>query len=169
MHKLSLIIRKEEASLSLDLAPNWESWRVNQTHSTIRSQGWNVWMWSIKPITIQLLILQEFWRRSKQHLMLMMKTVELGICIHRLITACSKSPDSDPHKIASKQLTALKPDCCLLRNPLCHDNTCLLKHEEQLYEFKKDVRTSLLPLDLEDEDEVLQLQSTIEKTILIIH
>lgn len=48
------------------------------------------------------------------------------------------------------------------------DNTCLLKQHEELSEFKKelsDVCTSLLSLDLEDEDEVLQLQSAIEKAI----
>jgi hypothetical protein len=99
----------------------------------------------------------------------------LGIRIQRLITACSKSPDSDPHKIASKQLTThLKTrlssvvDSISSMSPAA-DNTCLLKqHEEQLSEFKKelsDVRTSLLSLDLEEDDEVLQLQAAVEKII----
>jgi hypothetical protein len=57
----------------------------------------------------------------------------LGICIQRLITACSKSPDSDPHKIASKQLTRLKTRLSSVVDSISSmssaaDNTCLLKH-----------------------------------------
>ncbi len=49
------------------------------------------------------------------------------------------------------------------------NNTCLFgQHEEQLLEFKRelsDVLNSLLQLDLEDDDEVLQSQSVEEKGI----
>ena len=99
---------------------------------------------------------------------------QLGIRIQRLITACSKSLDSNPHKIASKQLTCLKTRLSKVEESISStssdtDNTCLLKqHEEQLSEFKKelsDVRTSLLSLDLKDDDEVLQLQAAVEKAI----
>lgn len=97
---------------------------------------------------------------------------QLSICIERLISACPKSLDSNSYKIASKRLTHLKARLSLVEEsitpmPTETDDTCLLKqHEEQLSEFKKelgDVRTSLLSLDLEDE--VLQLQSSVEKTI----
>ena len=90
----------------------------------------------------------------------------------RLIAACSKSPDSDPHKTTSRHLTRLKSRLSKVQDsisPLEAENTCLLKqYEEQLSEFKGelgDVRTSLLSLDLEDEDEVFQLQAAVEKAI----
>ena len=99
---------------------------------------------------------------------------QLGIRIQRLITACSKSPDSNPHKIALKQLSRLKARLSPVNDSIASlssetDNNYLLKqHEEQLSEFKKelsDVHNSLLSLDLEDGDEVLQSQSAVEKTI----
>ena len=99
---------------------------------------------------------------------------QLGIRIQRLIAACSKSLDSNPHKIASKQLGCLKARLSKVEEFISSmssdtDNTCLLKqHEEQISEFKKelsDVRTTLLSLDLKDDDEVLQLQAVVEKAI----
>ena len=76
--------------------------------------------------------------------------------------------------MALKQLTRLKARLSSVEESISSissdaDDACLLKqHEEQLSEFKKelgDVQTSLLSLDLEDEDEVLQLQSAVERTI----
>ena len=99
---------------------------------------------------------------------------QLGIRIQRLIAACSKSLDSNPHKIASKQLGCLKARLSKVEESISSmssdaDNTCLLKqHEEQISEFKNelsDVRTSLPSLDLKDDDEVLQLQTAVEKAI----
>ena len=119
-------------------------------------------------------MIKELSRWSKKHLMNMMKLWQLGIHIQRLITACSKSPDSNLHKKASKQLSRLKARLPPVNDSIASvssetDNTCLLEqHEEQLSEFKKelsDVRNSLLSLDLEDEDEVFQPQSAVEKTI----
>ena len=99
---------------------------------------------------------------------------QLGIRIQCLITACSKSPNSNPHKIASRQLSRLKAKLSSVNDSIASlsadtDNTCLLKqHEEQLSEFKKElseVHNSLLSLDLKDDDEVLQSQSAVEKAI----
>ena len=99
---------------------------------------------------------------------------QLGIRIQHLVTACSKSSDSNPRKIASKQLSRLKAKLSSVGDSIASlssdtDNTCLLKqHQEQLSEFKKelkDVRNSLFSLDLADEDEVVQSQSAVEKAI----
>lgn len=99
---------------------------------------------------------------------------QLGIRLEHLITACAKSPDSNPHKIATKQLARLKNKLSSVDSSIASlssddDNSCLLKqHQEQLSEFKKelsDVRNSLLSLDLEDDDEVLLSQSDVEKAI----
>ena len=63
---------------------------------------------------------------------------KLGICVQRLIAACFKSLDSNPHKIASKQLARLKASLSRVEGSISSDadNTCPLKqHEEQLSEF----------------------------------
>ena len=63
--------------------------------------------------------------------------VQLGIRIQWLITACSKSPDSVYHKIASKQLTCLMARLLSVEESIASMLPCLLKqHEEQLSEFK---------------------------------
>lgn len=59
-------------------------------------------------------------------------------------------------KLGELEGSADRPDTHLLR-----------QHEEQLSEFKKDVRNALLPLDLADDDEVLQLWRKASSTSLL--
>ena len=98
----------------------------------------------------------------------------LTVRIQHLLEVCTSSRASNPLNIASRRLLRLRK--CLASvaesvNSLSGepDNVCVLhQHQEQLSDFKAelaDVRNSLLPLDLRDEDDLSKLQAEIEKHI----
>ena len=99
---------------------------------------------------------------------------ELAICIQKLISTCSAPSDPNPRKIQSRRITRLEKSlstACEEIKTLSErsDDTCLIcQHEEQLLDFKReleDIRKCLLPLDLNDDDELSVLHIKMEKAL----
>ena len=98
----------------------------------------------------------------------------LAVRVQRLINSCAPSSVSDPRKIASRRLTYLQKSLSSARDAIRafsggDDDVFLLRqHEEQLVDYKKelsDVRSSLLSVDLEDEDDLNKLLPSLEKEV----
>ena len=98
---------------------------------------------------------------------------ELTVCVDKLITACS-SADGTPRKLAARRLAHAEKslsDLSAAIHTLSEDpsDTCVLRqYEEQLIDLKgelSDTRSGLLPLDLDDSDDLLVQLASLEKGI----
>ena len=101
----------------------------------------------------------------------------LAICVWQLISAFAPSSNTNPRKIASHRLTHLQKSLSLVVEAIkglsgdCDDALLLCQHEEQLADLKKelrDIRTSLLSVDLKDGDELNGLQTSLERLCLTV-
>ena len=96
----------------------------------------------------------------------------LTIRIQHLIEACASSRASNPQNIASRRLLRLRKCLTSVDESIASlsgepGDVCVLhQHQEQLSDFKAevaDICNSILPLGLEDEDNLIKLQNEIEK------
>ena len=99
---------------------------------------------------------------------------ELTIRMQKVISACATASDPNPRKIQSRRLARLEKSLSAVSEEIKalskrSDDTCLIRqHEEQLLDFKReleDIRKCLLPLDLNDDDELSILQTKLEKSL----
>ena len=98
---------------------------------------------------------------------------ELTVRIQQLITLCTSSLDSSPRKIASRRLSHLQKTLSTIGKAIASSDStadpCLLRqYEEQLGDVKReltDIRNSLLPLDLDEDDDLCTTQSGLEKKV----
>ena len=98
----------------------------------------------------------------------------LTIRVQQLIISCDNSSRSSPRKIALRRLQRLNKALSSISDATDSltagsDDTCLLhQHEESLADLKRElgeVRNCLLPLDLEDGDELNVLQAEAERAM----
>ena len=101
----------------------------------------------------------------------------LTIRVQQLITACAPTSDTNPCKIASRRLARLQKSLSSVDDSVkaltvdSDDAITLRQHEEQLADFKKelcDIRTSLLSVDLEEDDDLYKLQIVWTKPYLTV-
>jgi hypothetical protein len=99
---------------------------------------------------------------------------ELITRMQKVISTCSAPSDPNPRKIQSHRLSHLEKSLSAVGEEIKKlsersDDTCLIRqHEEQLLDFKREwehIRKCLLPLDLNDDDELSILQTKLEKAL----
>ena len=97
---------------------------------------------------------------------------ELAARTEQLIKLCTSASDPSPRRIASRRLSHVKKTLASIVEAVTtsgKDDTCLLhQYEEQLMDIKRelaDIRNSLLPLDLEDTDELSTTQVSLQKEV----
>ena len=102
------------------------------------------------------------------------KMIEVGARLQRLISAITSSSRIDPKRATLKRLLHLKEKLRSIGESVSTatedvDGFCKLhQHEEQLLELKidlRDIRTTILGLDLEDTDPLTEEQSSVESAI----
>ena len=98
----------------------------------------------------------------------------LATRLQGVMSACSPSTSSDPRRIQSQRLLQLERSLSSVHEQIkilsgSPDDICLIQqHEEQLADFKielRDIRNYLLPLALEEKDELNALKMKLEKVL----
>ena len=97
------------------------------------------------------------------------ETVDLLLArINQLLSSNGTRSNSEPRKIALKHLTRLDKNLATIQASLPGGSVdiCLIRqYEEKLHELKSelgDISRSLLPLDLEDDDDLMDMQTDLE-------
>ena len=100
--------------------------------------------------------------------------ISQGVRIHKLISTATTSPKTDPKSVSSKRLAILQEKLNSVAESIRAaiddvDSICKLEqHQEQMTQFKKElkeIQTSLLEIDLEVSDPLMEAQTAVESSI----